>query len=112
MPTVLGTFLVVQWLRLHTSTAQAQSLVRELGGFPSNTRGKEPPANTEGIRDTGLIPGLEISPGNGNPLQHSCLEKPMNREAWWATAHRVTKSQTRLSDLAHTQRELNPTCRN
>ena len=42
MPTVLGTFLVVQWLRLHTSTAQVQSLVRELGGFTSNTRGKEP----------------------------------------------------------------------
>ena len=32
--------------------------------------------------------------GNGNPLQYSCLENPMDREAWWATVHRVTKSQT------------------
>ena len=40
-----------------------------------------------------LIPGLEISPGvgNGNSLQYSCLENPMERGAWWATVHRVTK---------------------
>ena len=36
--------------------------------------------------------------GNGNPLQYSCLENPMDRGAWWATVHGVTKSQTRLSD--------------
>ena len=48
----------------------------------------------------GLIPGLGRSPGggNGNPLQYSCLENPMDRGAWWATIHRVTKSRTRLSD--------------
>ena len=48
----------------------------------------------------GLVPGLERSPGegNGNLLQHSCLGNPMDRGAWWATAHGVTKSQTRLSD--------------
>ena len=37
--------------------------------------------------------------GNGNPLQHSCLEKPMDRGAWWATVHGVTKSRTRLNDF-------------
>ena len=37
--------------------------------------------------------------GNGNPLQYSCLENPMDRGAWWATVHRVTKSWTRLSDF-------------
>ena len=37
--------------------------------------------------------------GNGNPLQYSCLENPMDGGAWWATVHRVTKSQTRLSDF-------------
>ena len=37
--------------------------------------------------------------GNGNPLQYSCLENPMDGEAWWATVHGVTKSQTRLSDF-------------
>ena len=51
--------------------------------------------------DLGLIPGLGRSPGegNGNPLQYSCLENPMNRGAWWAIVHGVTKSRTRLSDF-------------
>ena len=50
--------------------------------------------------DMNSIPGLGRSPrgGNGNPLQYSCLENPMGRGAWWATVHRVTKNQTRLSD--------------
>ena len=48
-------------------------------------------------RDPGLIPGLGGSPGeeNGNSLQCSCLENPMDRGAWWTT---VAKSQTWLSD--------------
>ena len=47
----------------------------------------------------GLIPESGRSPGerNGNPLQYSCLENPMDREEWWATVHGVAKSQTRLS---------------
>ena len=51
----------------------------------------------------GLIPGLGRSPGegNGNPLQYSCLEDPMDRGAWWATVHRLAKSWTRLSDFTH-----------
>ena len=40
--------------------------------------------------------------GNGTPLQYSCLENPMDREAWWATVHRVAKSRTRLSDFTFT----------
>ena len=39
--------------------------------------------------------------GHGNPLQYYCLENPMDRGAWWATVHGVAKSQTRLSDSAH-----------
>ena len=52
--------------------------------------------------DPGSIPGLGRSPGegNGNPLQDYCLENPMDRGAWWATAHGVAKSRTRLSDFA------------
>ena len=48
------------------------------------------------------IPGLGISPGegNGNPLQYSCLVNPMDRGAWWARVLRVTKSQTQLKQLA------------
>ena len=52
-------------------------------------------------RDEGSIPGSGRSPGgeNGNPLQYSCLENPMERGAWWAIySPQVAKSQTQLSD--------------
>ena len=50
-------------------------------------------ANAEDIGDVGSIPGLGRSPGgeNGNPLQYSYLENPMDREAWWAAVYGVTK---------------------
>jgi len=53
-------------------------------------------ANAEDIRNRGSTPGLGRSPGGSldNPLQYSCLETPMDRRAWWATVHRVTKSWT------------------
>ena len=53
------------------------------------------PANARDIRDTGSIPGLGRSPGggHGDPLQYPCLENPMDRGAWQATVHEVTKSQ-------------------
>ena len=43
-----------------------------------------------------------IGEGNGTPLQHSCLENPMDRGAWWAAVHGVTRSRTRLSDFTFT----------
>ena len=54
--------------------------------------------------DLGSIPGSGRSPGegNGNPLQYSCLENPMDRGAWKATVHGVAKSRIRLSDFTHT----------
>ena len=63
---------------------------------------KNSPANAGDIRDVGSIPGSGRSPegGNVNPLQYSCLENPMDRGAWWPTAHRVTKSRTRLKQLS------------
>ena len=59
---------------------------------------KIPPANAGDKRDWGSIPGLGRSPGegNGNPLQYSCLENPVDRGTWRATVHRVAQSQTRL----------------
>ena len=62
---------------------------------------KNPPANAGDIRDAGSIPGSRRSPGggNGNLLQYSCLENPMDRGAWQATIHRVTKSQMQLQQL-------------
>ena len=61
---------------------------------------KNPPANVGDTRDVDSIPGLGKSPGvgSGNPLQYSCLQNSMDREAWQATAHGVAKSQTRLSN--------------
>ena len=62
-------------------------------GFPGGSDGKESVCNAG---DLGWIPGLGRSPGegNGSPLQYTCLENPMDRGAWWATVHAVTKSQT------------------
>ena len=66
---------------------------------------KNLPGNAGDIRDTGLIPGSERSPGdgNGNPLLYSCLEDPMDSGAWQAVVHRVTTSQTRLKQLSTAQ---------
>ena len=57
---------------------------------------KNLPVKAGDAGDVGSLSGLEISPGvrNGNPLQYSCLENPMDRGAWRATAHSVAKSQT------------------
>ena len=62
--------------------------------FPGSSDSKASACNAG---DPGLIPGLGRSPGdgNGNPLQYSCLEDPMDGGAWWATIHGVTKSRTR-----------------
>ena len=67
-------------------------------GFPGGSDGKASACNAG---DPGSIPGSGSSPGegNGSPLQHSCLENPMDGGAWWATVHGVAKSRTRLSDF-------------
>ena len=70
-------------------------------GFSVGASGKEPACQCRlAVRDAGLIPESGRSPGggHGNPLQYSCLENPMDRGAWWATVHGVTKSQARLCD--------------
>ena len=78
---------------------------------------KNPPANARGMDS---IPGPGRAPGGGhdNPLQYSCLENPMDRDAWQVTAHRVSKSQTqlkRLSTHAYKERKrgqsLSTTCK-
>ena len=65
-------------------------------GFPGGSVVKNPPANAE---NAGSVPGSGRCPGegHGNSLRYPCLEDPMDREAWQATVHRVTKSRTRLS---------------
>ena len=67
------------------------------GFFSGGSESKESACNAG---DLGSIPGLGRSPGegNGNPLQNSYLENPMDRGSWWTTVHGVAKSQTWLSD--------------
>ena len=66
-------------------------------GFPGGSDGEEFASNAG---DLGSTPGSERSPGEGNgySVQYSCLDNPIDREAWQATDHGVTKSWTRLSD--------------
>ena len=84
-------------------------LEKEFPGGPAITslvaqRLKHLPASACNEGELGLIPGSGRSPGegNGNPLQYSCLENPMDREAWWATVHGVAKSRIRLGDFTFT----------
>ena len=65
-------------------------------GFPGGTSGEEPLTGAENIRDVGSVPGSGRSPreGNRNLLQYSCLENPMDREAWWGTVYEVAESDT------------------
>ena len=64
---------------------------------------KKSVCNVGDTGDLSSIPGSgrSLGGGNGDPLQYSCLGNPIDREAWWATFHGVTKSQTRLGTLAH-----------
>ena len=72
-----------------------RSQLGELTNFPVGSVVKHLPPNAG---DAGSIPGSGRSPGkgNGNPLQYSCLENPMDRGAWGAIVRGVAKSQTRL----------------
>ena len=84
-----------------TSILLARELSKAQLAFPGSSEVKASACNAG---DLGSILGLGRSPGegNGNPLQYSCLENPMDRGAWWATVHGVAKSQTRLSDFTFT----------
>ena len=88
--------LVVSFLHICASISQVW-----YSGYRLIPGGSEDKASACHAGDQGLIPGLGRSPGegNGNPLQYSCLENPMDGGAWWATVHGVTKSRTRLSDF-------------
>ena len=67
--------------------------------FPNSTAGKEPACNAGAAEDVDSIPGLGISPGQGNgkPLQDSCLKNPMDKEARQVTVQTVAKSWTQLN---------------
>ena len=67
-------------------------------GFPGGASGKEPTCHFRRLKRHRFNPCSGRSPGGGhsNPLQHSCLENPMDRGAWWATVHTITQSQAQL----------------
>ena len=69
---------------------------------------KNLPAKAGEVRDAGSIPGLGRSPGegNGNPLQYSCLENPMDRGAWLATVHSGRKKSDTTQVTQHTGRHV------
>ena len=91
-------------------SSPAFHMMYSIYSFPGSLDSK---ASAYNAGDPGSIPGSGRSPGegNGNPLQYSCLENPMDRGAWWATVHGVWKSRTRLSDfsslLLHSVYKLN-----
>ena len=64
--------------------------------FPAGSDGKESASNAG---DLGSIPGSGTSAGDGNPLQYSCLENPMDRGAWQAIVYGIAKSQTQMSNF-------------
>ena len=71
-------------------------------GHPQGLSGKESTCKAGAAGDTGLSLGSErsLGGGRGNILQYCCLENPMDRGAWWATVHRVTKNWTWLKQLS------------
>ena len=75
---------------IYTYTCICTHVFIHIQGFPGDSEVKDPPANAG---DMGLIPGLGRSPGggNGNTLQYSCLENSIDRRAWQAAVHWVTR---------------------
>ena len=81
-------------------------------GFPCGASGKEPICQCRRTKRHRFHPGVRKIPwgGHGNSLQYFCLENPIDRGAWWATVHRITKSYTQLKWLnMRTQKAINDT---
>jgi len=99
---VLGTVLGNRDLLVNeTDKDSALVELRSNQGFPGSSDGKESACNASNL---GLISGSGRSPGegNGNPLQYSCLENPMDRRAWWDIVHEVSKESDMTKQLTHT----------
>ena len=97
--------LVFSQLQNHHPFIWSQQTMSRCMWPPGIPVGKDPPVNAGDTRDSGSIPMLGRSPRaeNANPLQDYCLENPMDRGAWRATVHGVTKSRTWLS--THTPKD-------
>ena len=91
---------LAHWVELEVVPCDLRDPVSQIE-LPWWLGGKEFACNTGAAGDMGLIPGSGRSPGggHGNPLYYSCLANSMDRGAWWATVHGVTRSQTQLKQL-------------
>ena len=95
------------WAAAVDEVTQSQTRLKRLSSSSSSSRGQNKAVNSSSkvkafacnARDLSSIPGRSPGEGNGNPLQYSCLENPMDGGAWWATVNGVAKSRTRLSDF-------------
>ena len=100
--TEVGETCDCRWLQrnVNKESDTIEWLTLSLLGFPGGIAVKNQPANAADARVAGSIPGSETSSrgGNDNPVQYSCLDNPMDRRAWRATVHEVTKSWTWLSN--------------
>ena len=107
MPASWGT-IIDRWLSFKGKLGTPFRIHPWSLGFPGGSDGKESACHAG---DLGLIPGLERSSGggHGNPLQYSCLENPMDRGAWWATARGVTESDM-TEQLSMTALAASPPC--
>ena len=90
------------WFSVCSTFVTVLCMLKKNMGLPWWLSGKESACNAGAAGDVGSIPGSGRSPGGGqgNPLQYSCLENPMDRGAWRATVHGVMKSWTRLKQLS------------
>ena len=101
---------VLEWVAISFSRGSSPTRDQtQISALQADALTSEPPhlQMQEILRAMNLIPGWGRSPGgrHNKPLQY-CLENPMDRGAWWATVHRIAKSQARLSDLAHMHSNL------
>ena len=100
----LKSLLQHQSLKASTFWHSAFFMIQLSHPYMTTGKGSEVKVSACNAGDLGLIAGSGRSPEEekGNPLQYSCLENPMDRGAWWATVHRIAKSQTGLSDFTFT----------
>ena len=98
-------FLMVQLSHRYMTTGKTVVLTRWTFVDKVISGGSDSKTSAYNAGDPGSIPGSGRSPGegNGNPLQYSCLENPIDGGTWWAAVHAVAKSQTRLSDFTFTR---------
>ena len=96
---------------MEINKSQNEILLREIASdyLPSFPGGLEVKVSASNVGDLGSIPGSgrSLGEGNDNPLQYSCLENPMDGEAWQATVHGVAKSRTQLRDFTHSLNSQN-----